>query len=223
MTDYPVVSLQAISQAIWRAKTPSSNFTYGDDMGGLKCPVTSHLRRTNTRDSLAPTGREGSALNNRRRIIRRGLPYGDSSPGVPDSAEHGIVMLVVCASLFRQFEFVQQQWINYGLDAQAGNDTCPARRQPFGRRGDDRPEGQVRHPVRSENDRPPFIVEGIPQFVETARRRLFLRAQHDRLADDRDGRRRPDLTQRAARLDRDFVRADELPVKPNDATRDRRK
>ena len=34
-------------------------------------------------------------------------------------------MLCVCASLFRQFEFVQQQWINYGLDAHAGNDTCP--------------------------------------------------------------------------------------------------
>jgi hypothetical protein len=31
----------------------------------------------------------------------------------------------VCASLFRQFEFVQQQWINYGLDANAGHDTCP--------------------------------------------------------------------------------------------------
>jgi len=29
-------------------------------------------------------------------------------PGVPDSAEHGVVMLVVCASLFRQFEFVQR-------------------------------------------------------------------------------------------------------------------
>ena len=43
--------------------------------------------------------------------------------GVPDSGEHGIIMLVVCASLFRQFEFVQQQWINYGLDANAGNDT----------------------------------------------------------------------------------------------------
>ena len=34
-------------------------------------------------------------------------------------------MLVVCASLFRQYEFVQQQWLNYGLDSNAGNDTCP--------------------------------------------------------------------------------------------------
>ena len=27
----------------------------------------------------------------------------------------------MCASISRQFEFVQQQWINYGLDANAGN------------------------------------------------------------------------------------------------------
>ena len=64
-------------------------------------------------------------LNNRRRILRRGLPYGDLSEGVSDLDEHGVVMLAACTSLFRQFEFVQQQWINYGLDANFGNDTCP--------------------------------------------------------------------------------------------------
>jgi deferrochelatase/peroxidase EfeB len=55
-----------------------------DDPQGLHCPITCHMPRVNTRDGLAPTGREGSVLNNRRRIIRRGLPYGDSSDGVPD-------------------------------------------------------------------------------------------------------------------------------------------
>ena len=44
---------------------------------------------------------------------------------VSDKSEQGIIMLVVCASLFRQYEFVQQQWLNYGLDSNAGNDTCP--------------------------------------------------------------------------------------------------
>jgi len=68
---------------------------------------------------------DGSVLNNRRRILRRGLPYGDSPVGTTDSDEHGIVMLIVCANLFRQYEFVQQQWINYGLDSRAGSDTCP--------------------------------------------------------------------------------------------------
>jgi deferrochelatase/peroxidase EfeB len=87
------------------------DFTYKDDPQGLKCPISSHMRRVNTRDGLAPTGTEGSVLNNRRRILRRGLPYGDSSEGVSDSDEHGVVMLVACTSLFRQFEFVQNAWI----------------------------------------------------------------------------------------------------------------
>ena len=143
------------------------DFTYKDDKQGYNCPITSHMRRVNTRDGLAPTGKEGSVLNNRRRILRRGLPYGDSSPGTPDSAEHGIVMLNVCASLFRQFEFVQQQWINYGLDANAGNDTCPlvGNHSPGGGSAD--PKAKFVVPSDPKTGRPPFIVEGIPQFVET--------------------------------------------------------
>jgi Dyp-type peroxidase family len=141
------------------------DFTYKDDPEGLHCPIASHMRRVNTRDGLAPTHTEGSVLNNRRRILRRGLPYGDSSPGVPDSAEHGIVMLIVCASLFRQFEFVQQQWINYGLDARSGNDTCPL----VGNHslGDAGPKAKYVIPSDPKSGRPPFILEGIPQFVET--------------------------------------------------------
>jgi Dyp-type peroxidase family len=140
-------------------------FTYGDDKQGLRCPVTSHMRRVNTRDGMAPTGKEGSVLNNRRRILRRGLPYGDSSPGVPDAAEHGIVMLVVCANLFRQFEFVQQQWINYGLDANAGNDTDPLAGNHS--LGETCPKVKFVVPSDPKTRRPPFIMEGIPQFVQT--------------------------------------------------------
>jgi deferrochelatase/peroxidase EfeB len=141
------------------------DFTYKKDPDGLHCPIASHMRRVNTRDGLAPTHTEGSVLNNRRRILRRGLPYGDSPPGVSDSAEHGIVMLVVCANLFRQFEFVQQQWINYGLDACSGNDTCPLTgNHSLGEAG---PKAKYVIPSDPKSGRPPFIVEGIPQFVET--------------------------------------------------------
>jgi deferrochelatase/peroxidase EfeB len=124
------------------------------------------MRRVNTRDGMAPTGKEGSVLNNRRRILRRGLPYGDSSQGVPDTAEHGIVMLAVCANLFRQFEFVQQQWINYGLDANAGNDTDPLVGNHSTGTGTC-PKAKFVIPSDPKTGRPPFIMEGIPQFVET--------------------------------------------------------
>jgi Dyp-type peroxidase family len=141
------------------------HFTYANDKQGLHCPMTSHMRRVNTRDGLAPRGTEGSVLNNRRRILRRGLPYGNAEGAPDDSREHGIIMLVVCANLFRQFEFVQQQWINYGLDANAGNDTDPlvGNHSP-GIKG---PKAKFVIPSDPDTGRPPFILEGIPQFVET--------------------------------------------------------
>ncbi len=139
-----------------------ADFTYAGDPDGGKCPVTAHMRRVNTRDMLAPTGTEGSVLNNRRRILRRGLPYG-SAPAelADDNGEHGIVMLSLCSSLFRQFEFVQQQWINYGLDFNAGNDTCPLTGS--------RAKGSNKFviPAEASAGHAPFIVEGLPQFVET--------------------------------------------------------
>jgi Dyp-type peroxidase family len=131
------------------------DFTYGDDPQGLRCPVASHMRRTNTRDSL--TGKS-SALNNRRRILRRGLPYGKTAND--DDGEHGIIFLAMCASISRQFEFVQQQWINYGLDSNAGNDTCPI---AGNRKGD----AKFIVPVDPGSDAAPFICADIPQFVET--------------------------------------------------------
>ena len=72
--------------------------------------------------------------------------------------------MAVCASLFRQFEFVQQQWIKYGLDFNAGNDTCPIIGNHRGTPGKAR---QVRHPRRSQRRTPPFICAAIPQFVTT--------------------------------------------------------
>lgn len=143
-------------------------FHYGDDPDGSRCPFSSHLRRSNPRDMLDPTtlqpGRgeakkATSVLNNRRRILRRGLPYGQSGPGISDQEEHGLLMLVICASLFRQFEFIQQQWLQYGLDFDAGNDTCPL----VGNH-DDRSKFVIE--TAAGSGKPPFICDQMPQFVE---------------------------------------------------------
>lgn len=100
-----------------------NNFTYGDDPDGLKCPVGAHVRRANPRDSIGFEGR----LATRRRIIRRGLPYGTYIPeGMPvDNEERGIIFMALNASISRQFEFVQQQWINYGNDFSLGEESDP--------------------------------------------------------------------------------------------------
>jgi len=144
-----------------------TDFTYADDKYGVKCPVTAHMRRANTRDMLDPTlenglSPNGSVLNNRRRILRRGLPYGETPPkdAGSDDGNHGIIMLSVCASLFRQFEFVQQQWMQFGLDFNAGNETCPL----IGNHGQDAKFVIAADPATGEM---PYFLHGIPQFVET--------------------------------------------------------
>ncbi len=146
-----------------------TNFSFRDDPDGSKCPLTAHMRRVNTRDMMDPTGKDGSVLNNRRRVLRRGLPYGYSPDGALDKGERGLVMLVVCASLFRQFEFVQQQWINYGLDSHAGSDACPivGNHSDGTSGGKTGPKAKFVIPADPASGHPPFIVEGIPQFVET--------------------------------------------------------
>lgn len=151
-----------------------NDFGYAADEHGHACPLGAHIRRANTRDMLDPRsnlkknpGIASSALNKRRRILRRGLPYGDYAPDAPDSAERGVVFIALCASIFRQFEFVQQQWINFGMDFEAGNDTCPV----IGRRGTQEHTGST--PVKfvvpstKESGNPPFVCANIPEFVET--------------------------------------------------------
>jgi Dyp-type peroxidase family len=133
-----------------------SGFRYGDDIDGAKCPFGAHIRRANPRDMLDPqlSSTEGaSTLTNRRRIMRRGLPYVD-----PDG-DKGIVFMAICSSLFRQFEFIQQQWINYGLDFDAGNDTCPL----IGNRLQSDKHVIPSGPANATT----FIAAGLPEFVTT--------------------------------------------------------
>ena len=143
-----------------------TNFVYRPDPAGAACPVTSHMRRANPRDMLDPhiassdrTSWDGSALINRRRILRRGLPYGSFDAAAPAGGEQGIIFLAICSSLFRQFEFVQQQWMQYGLDFNAGSDTCPVI-------GNHDSEAKQVIAAAAANGGQPFILDRLPQLVE---------------------------------------------------------
>jgi hypothetical protein len=130
-----------------------------------------HIRRANPRsvafgkpDAFETPG----ALSNRRRIVRRGLPYGDASTHDKrrDDDDHGIIFRAINASIRRQFEFVQQQWMNYGNDFKLANDRDPL----VGNHGVDRSgHGDGRMVVQTaQNDpAPPFFCSKIPRLVET--------------------------------------------------------
>lgn len=99
-------------------------FTYADDLDGRHCPIGAHIRRANPRDGFASRDK----IVHRHRMLRRGIPYG---PPLPDGAldddgqERGLLFVCLCASIARQFEFVQGQWFNDGNSLGLGNDQDP--------------------------------------------------------------------------------------------------
>jgi Dyp-type peroxidase family len=90
-----------------------NNFTYAGDEKGLRCPIGSHLRRSNPR---ATPLKRATAVR-RHRLIRRGVEYG---PHLADGAleddgvDRGLVNLFIQADIERQFEFVQKEWMKGG-------------------------------------------------------------------------------------------------------------
>lgn len=85
------------------------DFNFGrDDPQGLGCPIGSHIRRSNPRDTPNPDNTAQYELNNRHRIIRRGRPYGVQGAQRPD----GTHFMCLNANIERQYEFIQRTWLN---------------------------------------------------------------------------------------------------------------
>jgi Dyp-type peroxidase family len=98
----------------------TNDFAYAEkDPYGYACPLGSHIRRMNPRDT-------GTNMK-RRKMIRRGGTYGPPLPeGAPeDGKERGIAAFIGCASLVRQFEFAMNVWANDPNFHELGNERDP--------------------------------------------------------------------------------------------------
>ena len=113
------------------------------DKDGDKCPMASHVRRTNPRNSPLLRGDHtqeaaDSALNdaNRHRILRRGRAYGKPSADSMEpedilkaydgaSEDVGLQFLCFNANIGRQFEFIQHTWINNPKFAELYSESDP--------------------------------------------------------------------------------------------------
>lgn len=89
-----------------------NDFTYvstnaaKDDTLGLRCPIGSHIRRSNPRNA-AIVGTDST----HHRIVRRAMPYGPAyDPAHPVSTPRGLIGYFINASLTNQFEFLTGQW-----------------------------------------------------------------------------------------------------------------
>jgi Dyp-type peroxidase family len=141
----------------------ANDFAYHElDSRGARCPVGSHIRRTNPRDSLDP--RPGSprsyAINRRHRILRRGREYGPSltvedALAGGDSAERGLHFICLNANIARQFEFIHHTWVNNPKFDRLYDDADPVV-APSTPRG-----GTFTIPTEGVRER----VTGVPRFV----------------------------------------------------------
>lgn len=140
---------------------PRNDFNYGiDDQFGQKCPVTAHVRRAHPRDGLPPDPERSDVVNRRHRMLRRGKAYGpplaEPRGGVDDGADRGTLFICLQSNLRRQFEFVQQTWLN-----NAGFDTLYTDRDPIAGAQDGR--GTLTIPGEPFRTR----YAGVPRFVRT--------------------------------------------------------
>jgi Dyp-type peroxidase family len=88
------------------------------DPNGFKCPAHAHIRKVNPRGTTPSTSLEDER---RRRIVRRGIPYGKPFPGLcgpdvpsdPDpAADRGLLFMCFQANVEKQFEFIQRTWVD---------------------------------------------------------------------------------------------------------------
>jgi Dyp-type peroxidase family len=149
------------------------DYLYAGDRQGQGCPIGAHVRRTNPRDTLPLVDDPAESIRsaNRRRLLRRGRPYGKPVRGWPDplamaaadrdDEPRGLHFLCLCADLDRQFEFVQQSWVNSRKFGGLPNDADPLLSNPklldgMGASG----FTLQRHAVNRR-------IEDLPQFVTT--------------------------------------------------------
>jgi Dyp-type peroxidase family len=126
-----------------------NDFTYDDDPDGVRCPLGAHVRRANPRDALGFR----TERTRRNRLIRRGMPYTD-----PDGSR-GLIFVCFNASIMRQFEQVQGNWLmsgdTFGLGAE----------RDFLTAGLDPGQPSLRMTLQGDRMHPPSFVERDVPFV----------------------------------------------------------
>ena len=125
-------------------------FDFADDPLGARCPLGAHIRRANPRDALL-----SGKVTTRHRVIRRAMPYGALLPdGAPDDGvERGLMFGCFNASIERQYEFIQRNWLNDGSRVLRNDERDPIVASPG---------GSGRFLVGGY---PPRVVEGLEPFV----------------------------------------------------------
>ncbi len=118
-----------------------NNFTFAGDSNGHKCPFHAHIRKANPRGDIERQFGGTVEDERKRRITRRGIPYGDrvkhpdQFQAIDDLPSGDVGLLFMCfqASIRQQFAFMQKAWCNnpdfvqgeIGIDPIVGQPASP--------------------------------------------------------------------------------------------------
>jgi Dyp-type peroxidase family len=98
------------------------------DKGGAVCPFAGHIRKAYPRDDVSKSIPSlGEADTETHRMLRRGIPFGDSfDPTVTtDDGNRGLLFLAYQTSIVDQFEFVTKNWVNNPKFKESGSGHDP--------------------------------------------------------------------------------------------------
>ena len=93
----------------------ANDFNFKEDKDAVRCPFHAHIRKVNPRGTTPLTSLDSER---KRRIVRRGIPYGKPMPGItnhteadPDpNAPRGLLFMCFQANVEKQFEFILRTW-----------------------------------------------------------------------------------------------------------------
>ena len=147
-------------------ETGDNDFLFGtEDPEALRCPFGAHIRRANPRDSFDPGSNDQIAITNRHRIMRVGRIYQEKAGENP-----GLLFMCLNGDIERQFEFVQQTWVQGPSFHGLVNERDPVIADPGERGGYTIPTRTG--PMRLEGIRPFVRVRGGSYFFLPGRRLL---------------------------------------------------
>ncbi|PBC09522.1 cytochrome P450 [Mesorhizobium sp. WSM3859] len=132
-----------------------NDFALGaEDPQGHACPLGSHIRRSNPRDSLGEDRETQTRIGKRHRILRVGRTYEKKDRG--GKTEKGLLFMCLNADIERQYEFIQQTWVSSNSFQGLVGETDPT----IGARG-----GGGRFSIPSWEK--VTVLKDVPQFVTT--------------------------------------------------------
>lgn len=111
----PAINSRNSDDPLARHKSGNDFLFHHQDRFGLKCPIGSHIRRANPRDTKGPDPDTALRLSKMHRIIRRSRMYGEKfDPAKPgsDKSKRGILFVCLNADIAGQFEMIQHSWLN---------------------------------------------------------------------------------------------------------------